>query len=88
MTVTTTIGAVVKALSGLVDASANPPADARTVRRLLEALRVNTGDGSPPALSRAVTRFQTATGLPADGIAGPRTIHMMVTTLRRTRPAT
>jgi murein L,D-transpeptidase YcbB/YkuD len=87
MTVSTTIGAVARALTGLVDDSANPPADARTVRRLLDALRVHTGDGSPPALSRAVGRFQTAVGLPADGVAGPRTVHMMVTTLRRTRPA-
>ena len=87
MTVSTTIGALARALSGLVDDTANPPADARTVRRLLDALRVPTGDGSPPALSRAVSRFQNAVGLPADGVAGPRTVHMMVATLRRTRLA-
>ena len=82
MTVTTTISMLAGALSGLVNENANPPADNRTVRRLLTALRVNTGDGSPDALSRAVSRFQAAVGLPADGIAGPRTVHMMVVTLR------
>lgn len=87
MTVTTTISAMARALTGLVDDSANPPADPRTVRRLLEALRVSTGDGSASALSRAVRRFQSAAGLPADGVAGPRTVHLMVSTLRRTRLA-
>ncbi|MDR7275623.1 peptidoglycan-binding domain-containing protein [Catenuloplanes atrovinosus] len=83
MTVTTTLSAMATALSGLVADSANPPADARTVRRLLEALRLGTGDGSPDALARAVRRFQAAVGLPTDGVAGPRTVHMMITTLRQ-----
>ncbi|GAB7037081.1 MULTISPECIES: peptidoglycan-binding domain-containing protein [Catenuloplanes] len=46
--------------------------------------RVRLGRSAPGALSR---RFQTAVGLPADGIAGPRTVHMTVTTLRQARPA-
>ncbi|MDP9794105.1 murein L,D-transpeptidase YcbB/YkuD [Catenuloplanes nepalensis] len=87
MTVTKTINALARALSGIVDATANPPADDRTVRRLLEALRVGTGDGSPDAMTRAVRRFQAAVGLPTDGVAGPRTVHMMVLTLRQARPA-
>ena len=87
MTVTTTIGALARALSALVDDSANPPADTRTVRRLLEAARVGTGDGSPAAMSHAVSRFQAAAGLPTDGVAGPRTVHMLITEVRRTRPA-
>jgi peptidoglycan hydrolase-like protein with peptidoglycan-binding domain len=51
-----------------------PPVDPATLRALL------TDVGAPPGedLAAAVRAFQARTGLEPDGIAGPRTVHLLV----------
>jgi hypothetical protein len=62
------------AVGGLIGWTETPPsADPSSVRGLLEDL------GLPPgsALVPAVRAFQARTGLKPDGIAGPRTVHLL-----------
>ena len=67
-----TVGA---ALGGVIgwDAAAVPPAGEADVRRLLADLGVDPGDDLAPA----VRRFQRHAGLDDDGVAGPRTVHLL-----------
>jgi Putative peptidoglycan binding domain len=67
-----TVGA---ALGGVIgwNADAGPPADESSVRRLLADLGV-PADGD---LAAAVRRFQRHAGLADDGVAGPRTVHLL-----------
>lgn len=62
------------AVGGLIGWSDTPPsADPSTVRALLEELGL-----SPDAdLGDGVRAFQARTGLRTDGIAGPRTVHLL-----------
>lgn len=62
------------AVGGLIGWTGMPPeADPSVVRRLLEDL------GLPPGadLADGVRAFQNRIGLKADGIAGPRTVHLL-----------
>ena len=62
------------AVGGLIGWTGTPPAaDPAVVRRLLEDL------GLPPGvdLVEGVRAFQARIGLTADGVAGPRTVHLL-----------
>jgi putative peptidoglycan binding protein len=62
------------AVGGLIGWTGTPPeAEPAVVRRLLEDL------GLPPGvdLVQGVRAFQARTGLETDGIAGPRTVHLL-----------
>jgi peptidoglycan hydrolase-like protein with peptidoglycan-binding domain len=50
-----------------------PPADPETVRALLTELGVPIGE----SIEDAVRTFQERTGLDPDGVAGPRTVHLL-----------
>jgi Putative peptidoglycan binding domain len=65
------VGTAVGGLIGWTDVS--PAAEPSVVRRLLEDL------GLPPGfdLAAGVRAFQARTGLRADGVAGPRTVHLL-----------
>ncbi len=65
------------AVGGLIGwTSAPPAADPESVRALLSELGTSAGDGDEE-LTEAVRAFQTRAGLPADGVAGPRTVHLL-----------
>lgn len=53
-----------------------PPADPETLRALFAELGVQVGP-DPAELAEAVRYFQARTGLPTDGAAGPRTVHLL-----------
>jgi murein L,D-transpeptidase YcbB/YkuD len=74
------VGAAVgTALAGTVGAAgdAAPPADPDVVRELLIEIGMAPATSSPVDLDRALRRFQLRSGLTADGIAGPRTVHAL-----------
>lgn len=54
-----------------------PPADPESLRELFADLGVRVGSDDAE-LAEAVRYFQARTGLPADGEAGPRTVHLLV----------
>lgn len=54
-----------------------PPADPKTLRELFADLGARVGDDDVQ-LAEAVRYFQARTGLPVDGDAGPRTVHLLV----------
>jgi hypothetical protein len=54
-----------------------PPAAPETLRELFADLGVRVGRDDAD-LTEAVRYFQTRTGLPSDGEAGPRTVHLLV----------
>jgi peptidoglycan hydrolase-like protein with peptidoglycan-binding domain len=63
------------AVGGLIGWSEPPPpADPDTVRALLTEVGVPVGD----SLEEALREFQQRAGLEPDGIAGPRTVHLLV----------
>ena len=65
------------AVGGLIGWTEPPPAaDPESVRRLLEDLGLPPGC-EPGQVSAAVRAFQARTGLKTDGIAGPRTVHLL-----------
>lgn len=65
------------AVGGLIGWTEPPPAaDPESVRRLLEDLGLPPGC-EPGQVSAAVRAFQARTGLDEDGIAGPRTVHLL-----------
>lgn len=53
-----------------------PPADPRVLRGLFAELGVRVGPDDAE-LIEAVRYFQSRTGLPVDGEAGPRTVHLL-----------
>ena len=68
------VGSAVGGLIGWSEAA--PPADPVVVRGLFADLGVRIGPGEDE-LAEAVRYFQHRTGLPADGAAGPRTVHLL-----------
>jgi hypothetical protein len=65
------------AVGGLIGWTDNPPAaDPASLRELFADLGVRVG-AAPDDLDRTVRRFQARVGLPADGTAGPRTVHKL-----------
>lgn len=75
------ITAVSQGLTGLVASGPglNPPADVTAVGDLLAEIGLR---GDPET---ALRRFQERVGLPADGVAGPRTVHLLVGYAREAR---
>ena len=62
------------AVGGLIGWTEGPPsAEPTVVRRLLEELGLPSGAD----LVEGVRAFQARTGLKIDGIAGPRTVHLL-----------
>lgn len=65
------------AVGGLIGWSDPPPsADPSSLRALLADLGVRVGAGDE-ALAVALREFQARAGLLPDGIAGPRTVHVL-----------
>jgi murein L,D-transpeptidase YcbB/YkuD len=65
------------AVGGLIGWTDTPPAaDPASVRTLLADLGAQPGPGDEN-LAQAVRAFQTRTGLDADGVAGPQTVHLL-----------
>jgi peptidoglycan hydrolase-like protein with peptidoglycan-binding domain len=65
------------AVGGLIGWSeAPPPADPECLRILLTDLGRQPG-GTEAELTEAVRAFQSRTGLHPDGVAGPRTVHLL-----------
>ncbi|MET0417684.1 MAG: peptidoglycan-binding domain-containing protein [Actinoplanes sp.] len=65
------------AVGGLIGWTETPPAaDPASVRMLLADLGTTAGPADDD-LAEAVRRFQTRAGLTADGVAGPRTVHLL-----------
>ncbi|SNY48826.1 peptidoglycan-binding protein [Paractinoplanes atraurantiacus] len=65
------------AVGGLVGWTAPPPpADPAVVRELLTDIGLTPADGDDQ-LTMAVRVFQARTGLDPDGVAGPRTVHLL-----------
>jgi len=69
------VGTAVGGLIGWTDAPP-PSADPASVRRLLEDLGMSRGRRDED-VTDAVRSFQTRVGLRADGVAGPRTVHLL-----------
>jgi peptidoglycan hydrolase-like protein with peptidoglycan-binding domain len=66
-----TVGTAVGALIGWTETP--PPADPASVRTLLTEVGVPPGE----SLEDAVRTFQEGAGLEPDGVAGPRTVHLL-----------
>jgi len=65
------VGTAVGGLIGWTD-QAPPAADPASLRELLADVGMNHDD-----LDDAVRRFQSRVGLEPDGVAGPRTVHLL-----------
>ncbi|WP_127503685.1 peptidoglycan-binding protein [Actinoplanes solisilvae] len=72
------------AVGGLIGWNAPPPPDPDCVRELLAELGMRVGD-SDAELTEAVRLFQARTGLQIDGVAGPRTVHLLTRYAMRRR---
>jgi peptidoglycan hydrolase-like protein with peptidoglycan-binding domain len=68
------VGSAVGGLIGWSDTP--PPADPDCLRSLLTDLGRRPGD-SEEELAEEVRAFQARTGLTPDGVAGPRTVHVL-----------
>ncbi|WP_067500968.1 peptidoglycan-binding protein [Actinoplanes sp. TFC3] len=68
------VGTAVGGLIGWSDAA--PAADPAALRRLFAELGSPLGPGEAE-LTAAVREFQAYVGLDADGVAGPRTVHLL-----------
>jgi Putative peptidoglycan binding domain len=65
------------AVGGLIGWSGTPPAaDPESIRCLLEDLGLPSGSDQAQ-ITAAVRTFQARTGLREDGVAGPRTVHLL-----------
>ncbi|MFI7602990.1 peptidoglycan-binding protein [Actinoplanes sp. NPDC049681] len=69
------VGTAVGGLIGWTGEAA-PAADPAAVRDLFAQLGMVVGEGDE-ALASAVRRFQARVGLDTDGVAGPRTVHLL-----------
>ena len=69
------VGTAVGGLIGWTDDPA-PAADPASLRELFADLGVRAGPAEEE-LSAAVRAFQARVGLAADGVAGPRTVHLL-----------
>jgi peptidoglycan hydrolase-like protein with peptidoglycan-binding domain len=78
MTAQTIFTAVGTLLGGLIGYNGDPmpSADPAALRPLLADLGVTVGTDAAD-LDTAIRHFQHHVGLPADGIAGPRTVHQL-----------
>ena len=72
------LGVVGTAVGGLIGWSDDdgPGADPRSLRELFGDLGVRVGTGAAE-LEAVVRRFQARVGLRVDGVAGPRTVHLL-----------
>jgi peptidoglycan hydrolase-like protein with peptidoglycan-binding domain len=77
------VGTAVGGLIGWTD-EAPPAADPASLRRLFADLGVRVGED----LDSAVRRFQARAGLLVDGVAGPRTVHLLARYAEETRELT
>ncbi|GGQ62391.1 peptidoglycan-binding protein [Couchioplanes azureus] len=66
------------AVGGLIGWTGDPApaADPAAIRDLFAQLGLTVG-GDDDALATAVRRFQARVGLDTDGVAGPRTVHLL-----------
>ncbi|MDY7083829.1 MAG: peptidoglycan-binding protein [Actinomycetota bacterium] len=64
------------AVGGVIGWNAPPPPDPECVRELFAELGMVPGD-TDEELARTVRLFQARTGLVEDGVAGPRTVHLL-----------
>jgi murein L,D-transpeptidase YcbB/YkuD len=80
MSVLKVLGAVATAVAGTVgwSDSAVPPADPAEVQAMLAEIGIHAGP-SAAGLDGAIRRFQLRSGLTADGVAGPETVHALAT---------
>jgi peptidoglycan hydrolase-like protein with peptidoglycan-binding domain len=79
------LSVVGNAVGGLIGWSeAPPPADPECLRTLLTDLGREPGD-SEEELTEEVRAFQARAGLTPDGVAGPRTVHVLVRKAREAR---
>jgi murein L,D-transpeptidase YcbB/YkuD len=69
------VGTAVGGLIGWTD-EAPPSADPASLRRLLGDLGLPAASNDDEVVA-AVRTFQARVGLPADGVAGPRTVHLL-----------
>ncbi|GAA2510734.1 peptidoglycan-binding protein [Winogradskya humida] len=69
------VGTAVGGLIGWSDEPA-PTADPGSLREHFAALRTHVGPADED-LTTAVRQFQSHVGLEADGVAGPRTVHLL-----------
>jgi hypothetical protein len=77
MTARRMLSLVGTAVGGLIGWSEPPPsADPASLRALFTDLGVRVGAGDE-ALTEALRDFQARAGLLPDGIAGPRTVHVL-----------
>lgn len=72
------LGLVGTAVGGLIGWSDDDGAgaDPRSLRKLFGDLGIRVGAGAAE-LETVVRRFQVRAGLRADGVAGPRTVHLL-----------
>ncbi len=72
------------AVGGVIGWNAPLPADPVLVRQLLARIGVSGGD-TDEELAEAVRSFQARTGLQIDGVAGPRTVHLLTRQVKDVR---
>ena len=87
MSVFRTLSAVGAALAGTVAAAgdAAPPADPRDVRAMLLDVGLVRPEARDGEVESALRRFQSHVGLVPDGVAGPRTVPVLVRYAREAR---
>jgi hypothetical protein len=64
------------AVGGVIGLGTPPPPDPECVRELLTEAGLRPGE-SADELTETVREFQHRTGLITDGVAGPRTVHLL-----------
>jgi hypothetical protein len=77
------VGTAVGGLIGWTD-EAPPAADPASLRELFADLGLRIGAAADD-LDAAVRRFQARTGLVVDGVAGPRTVHLLARYAKESR---
>jgi hypothetical protein len=77
------VGTAVGGLIGWTD-EAPPAADPASLRELFADLGLRIGAAADD-LDAAVRRFQARVGLIVDGVAGPRTVHLLARYAREAR---